>query len=301
MGNRNSNAINLGVYILLLLFTAQIGFCQDLSKQDRTLRKRIKSVKGLVALWDFKEKSGANRKSSGVSSFPLKEMDGPVSRVKEGPLSGFAAELSGENFMSLTHSETRALNIHGKDAQVTVIAWVKWTGTQTGFIGGMWNESTDGGKRQYELFVSLPYYNGSNQVCGHISNTGKATSPFPYSIDYSASNQDVAKNEWCCVAFTYNGEYIKSFYNGKFEARKPELINHTKGFEGYPNGLIQNKNPYYFPDGMGDNGSDFTVGAVQLKNGMGNIFIGLIGGLAVYKRALSEDEIDFIVNGSKRN
>jgi len=79
--------------------------------------------------------------------------------------------------------------------------------------------------------------------------------------------------------------------NGTFESREPELIDHTKGFEGYDEGLTQRKNPYYFPDGMGNNGSDFTVGGVLLKRGMGNFFKGQIGGLAVFNRALSNDEI----------
>ena len=38
-------------------------------------------------------------------------------------------------------------------------------------------------------------------------------------------------------------------------------------------------------------GSDFTIGAVLLKRGMGNFFKGKIGGLAVYNRALSDAEI----------
>ena len=79
--------------------------------------------------------------------------------------------------------------------------------------------------------------------------------------------------------------------NGIFEARDPELINNTKGFDGYPDGLTQSKNPYYFPDGMGNNGSDFTVGAVLLKAGMGNFFKGQIGGLAVFNRALTDEEL----------
>jgi hypothetical protein len=174
---------------------------------------------------------------------------------------------------------------------VTVIAWINWSGEQTGFVAGMWNEYQDGGKRQYGLFISLPHYNGKDQVCGHISKTGKPTPPFPYSIDYSASRQKVPENEWCCVAFTYDGKYIKSFLNGEFESRDPELINNTTGFEGYPNGLVQSKNPYSFPYGIGNNGSDFTVGAVVLKSGMGNFFKGLIRGLAVFNRTLTEKEI----------
>ncbi len=46
-----------------------------------------------------------------------------------------------------------------------------------------------------------------------------------------------------------------------------------------------------FPDGIGNNGSDFTVGAVLLKKGMGNFFKGQIGGLAVFDRFLSEKEL----------
>jgi hypothetical protein len=42
---------------------------------------------------------------------------------------------------------------------------------------------------------------------------------------------------------------------------------------------------------MGNNGSDFTVGAVLLKRGMGNFFKGQIGGLAVFDRALKPREL----------
>ncbi len=252
---------------------------------------RIQSMRGLVALWDFKEEAGQPRKAFGVGEFPLEEINGPVQRIQEGPLSGFSASLGTGAYFSLAHSATRKLNIYGPNQGVTVVAWIKWTGEQTGFVGGMWNEYQDGGKRQYGLYVSLPHYNGKNQVCGHISNTGKPTPPFPYSIDYSASKQEVPANQWVCVAFTYDGKYIKSYLNGLMEKRKPELINNTTGFEGYPDGLVQRKNPYFFPDGMGNNGSDFTVGAVLLKSGMGNFFKGQIGGLAVFDRALTKEEI----------
>lgn len=54
---------------------------------------------------------------------------------------------------------------------------------------------------------------------------------------------------------------------------------------------MQSKNPYFSPDGIGDNGSDFTMGAVLLKRGMGNFFKGRIGAIAVYDRALSGAEL----------
>jgi len=265
------------------------------AQPNPALIEQITKTKGLVALWDFKEPSGQSRQAVGTADFPLAETGGPVPRYSEGPLSGYSAGFGQGAYLSLPNARTGALNIHGPKQGVTVVAWVNWTGERTGFVGGMWNEYQGGGKRQYGLFVSLPYYNGKDQVCGHISKTGKPTPPFPYSIDYSASKQPVPPNEWVCVAFTYDGNMIKSYVNGVFEARPAELIDHTRGMTGYPDGLTQSKNPYFFPDGIGNNGSDFTVGAVLLKSGMGNLFTGKLGGLAVFDRALSATELTRLV------
>lgn len=285
---------------LLAGVIALIGFLSEVHpvagknappKTNSNLIQAIQSAPGFIALWKFDEEAGAARNAIGKRAFPLQEMNGAISRIDEGPISGHSIQLDGTNYLNLPHAQTKELNIHGPGREITVVAWVKWTGEQTGFVGGMWNEYADGGKRQYGLFVSLPHYNGGDQVCGHISQTGKPTPPFPYSIDYSASKQLVPKNEWVCIAFTYDGEYIQSYVNGEFEAREPELIKNTTGFEGYPDGLTQSKNPYFFPDGMGNNGSDFTVGAVLLKRGMGNFFKGQIGGLAVYDKALDAEKL----------
>lgn len=286
---------NQGLFILSFIFgLVLLGQKHQVYAQDKV--KQLQAHSALVAYWDFKEAEGQARQAWGKGAFPLTETAGTIPRINEGPLSGYSAQFGNGAYLSLPNPQTGALNIFGQNQGVTVVAWVKWTGEQTGFVGGMWNEYQDGGKRQYGLFVSLPYYNGKNQVCGHISLTGKPTPPFPYSIDYSASKQEVPAKQWTCVAFTYDGRYMKSYVNGVFEARKPELIDHTKGFEGYPEGLTHRKNPYYFPDGMGNNGSDFTVGAVLLKKGMGNFFKGQIGGLAVFNRALSKKELQRLAN-----
>ena len=269
------------------LVVAQTAF----TRPNQQLVKSIRSTPGLVALWQFDEEPGNPRKAIGKGKFPLQEANGSVPRIEEGPLSGYSIQLDGTKYLNLTNGQAGKLNIHGAGKEVTVIAWVKWSGEQTGFVAGMWNEYAEGGKRQYGLFVSLPHYNGAEQVCGHISQTGKPTPPFPYSIDYSASKQLVPNEQWTCIAFTYDGEYIRSYVNGEFEVREPELIRNTAGFNGYPEGLIQSKNPYYFPEGMGNNGSDFTVGAVLLKRGMGNFFKGQIGGLAVFGKALNERQL----------
>jgi len=273
--------------VCLVFLAMQLSF----GRQEPVVK--IAEKKGLVALWDFKEPAGKERKAIGMGYFPLKEMNGPISRIEEGPLSGYAAVFEREAFMALPHERTGALNIHGKRQGITVMAWVKWRG-KTGFVGGMWNEYTDGGKRQYGLFVDLPHYNGANQVCGHVSASGGPTSPFPYSCDYSASRQVLNRDQWHFIAFTYDGQYIKSYLDGEFQERAPEPIKNTKGFPGLPDGLVHSKNPYYFPDGLGDNGSDFTVGAVVLKRGMGNFFNGYIGGLAIFDRALETTELEEI-------
>jgi hypothetical protein len=253
--------------------------------------QKLQQTDGLTALWDFTESAGEARIARGEHKYPLQEESGLIERVGEGPLSGYSARFEGGQYLMLPWGSTGDLNIYGENQGITVMAWVKWSGKVSSFVAGMWNEYEDGGKRQYGLFLSLPHYNGKDQVCGHISRTGKPNPPFPYSIDYSASAQEVEPELWSCVSLTYDGKHIRSYYNGRFETRHPEQILHTIGFEGYPEGLVQQKNPYYFPGGMGNNGSDFTVGAVLLKKGMGNYFEGLIGGLAVFDRALTEAEM----------
>lgn len=287
--------IRFSILMILVFSILSVVKKDTITSSNSELVAKVKSTDGLVAFWDFKEKSGKDRIAYGLGKFPLREQKGPLLRINEGPLSGYSTIFRNNGFLSLDHSLTGKLNIYGSNQGLTIMAWIKWTGEQTGFIGGMWNEYEDGGKRQYGLFVSLPHYNGRNQVCGHISKTGKPTLPFPFSIDYSASKQTVPVNQWVCVSFTYDGQYIKSFLNGEFGAREPELIDNTKGYDGYPDGLIQSKNPYLFTDGIGNNKSDFTVGSVLLKSGMGNFFKGQIGGLAIFNRALSEEELKRLI------
>ena len=178
------------------------------AQKNKELAKALKSTDGLIAMWDFKEPTGQHRISNiNGNILKLKEHNKPIPRVKGGPLSGYAITLDGDAFLSIPYDQTGVLNVTNN--QVTVIAWIKQQRNSVGFIAGMWNEHADGGQRQYGLFTSLPHYNGADQVCGHISKTGKPTPPFPYSIDYSASAQTIPDNEWVSVAFTYDGTYIK--------------------------------------------------------------------------------------------
>ena len=278
--------LKLYITVLIALFFAGVP-------APKNLTNRILTTRGIIALWDFAENTNGYLSGGAVAALLRNDWLHMPNQIADGPLSGKSVLFDGSSFLYLPYKETGLLNV--KNNAVTVMAWIKWTGEQTGFIAGMWNEYEDGGKRQYGLFASLPYYNGRNQVCGHISKTGRPTPPFPFSIDYSASPQVILPNTWTCIAFTYDGRYIRSYLNGVFQKRAPELIDHTTGFEGFPDGIIQSKNPYYFPDGIGDNGSDFTVGAVQLKSGIGNLFKGQIGGIAVFDHALSPGELKRLV------
>ncbi len=243
----------------------------------------------LVAYWDFSSEKCALQAKGCDETLKLQAKSEDVMPTfveEEGHRSLY---FDGGDYLYIPYDSTGSLNIRSN--AVTMLARVKWTRGKIGFVAGMWDEYANGGMRQYGMFISLPHYNGKNQVCGHISRTGRPTPPFPYSIDYSASAQEVPNGEWCTVAFSYDGEYIRSYFNGVCEPREPELILHTTGFEGYPEALIQSKNPYYFPDGIGNNGSDFTVGAVFVKGKIGNHFRGNISWIALYNRALSNSEI----------
>ncbi len=298
-------------FFLILLFTTNIASacrleivpenvsilskkCDSVANNKKPLYYQIVGMSNLVALWDFSEEAGCNRESVGMRNFPLKEYGSHIARTDDGPISGFSGSFKNSSFLSLPNDETAELNIYGSNKEVTVLAWIKWDiNTGIAFICGLWDEYTDGGKRQYGLFVNLPKYNGKNNVCGHISKTGKPTPPFPYSIDYSASKQTVVVGDttWNPIGFTYDGYQVKSYCNGIFLKREVELIADTKGFPGYENGLYASKNPYIFPFGMGNNGANFTVGGNLIHSGYSNFFNGKIAGIAVFDRVLTDNEI----------
>lgn len=91
----------------------------------------------------------------------------------------------------------------------------------------------------------------------------------------------VFKGELHAAAFTYDGAYAKVYLDGVLDKR-----------ETY--------NPFYYPEGLNDgglNGADFTVGAVNRSGEMGNFYAGLIGGLAVFNKALTAKELVALVAG----
>jgi hypothetical protein len=243
---------------------------------------------------------------------------GPIPRVEGGPFSGFAAELNGRQYFRIPYSETKDLNIAGKDAQVSMFAVVRIIDLkQSRTIAGMWSEGKgahdDTGTRQYAMLMNMPTYGGTKQLVPHISAEGGVTrradgTGLPWCADYAATTTQIPEEQWCTLGFTYDSRYIRAYLNGIFEQRKlnPVKDHRTDRYftlEG-PDGKDRGMNPYYHGRGIfqfdpalhastkPSGGADFTVGA---RYAVGSFYReatkGRFGGLAVFNRALGDAEM----------
>lgn len=248
----------------------------------------ILKLDGLVSYWDFSGESPLlSREGNKYQLMPGVDLP---RIIYDGVVGNSSVEIAEGNYLFIPREDSAALNIRGRKAQVTILAWVKRSKksqVQCEAIAGMWNETEK--KRQYCLFLNLRLFDSADQVCGHISGVGGPTPGQKYCIDASIGTTPVHYGEWSFVGFTYDGSNIRSYLNGELDER----------FE---------RNPYPYPEGIFDGGvqgSDFTVGAVHRSNEMGNFFTGLISGLAVFNRALSPAEVkklqdDYPLNRTNR-
>ena len=112
-----------GLYRIMLLF----GFCLILISIEASARtnsrvlKKVVATKNLVAVWDFREKEGTIRNALGTRKYPLKEFDGTIPRVSEGPLSGYSAQFGNKAYLCLPGNQTGKLNIYGKGQGLSLI------------------------------------------------------------------------------------------------------------------------------------------------------------------------------------
>ncbi|MDF2936921.1 MAG: hypothetical protein K0Q90_2294 [Paenibacillaceae bacterium] len=242
----------------------------------------------LAALWDFQEAAGQPRVAQGPHPYVLEEMAGEIARAEDGVLGPYSAEFALGQWLRASRPEAPALNIGGPEARLTVAAWVKRhrkplmtrNGNPDGarfkeceFIAGIWNET--GEKRQYGMFLNLGIWDSREQLGGHVSAIGGPTPGHRFCMDASIGQTPLPEDEWLFLAITYDGLYARSYVNGRLDSR-PE------------------RNPYYYPGGLydgGPDGADFTVGAVDRLHSIGNFFVGRIGGLAVFDRALTQEEL----------
>ena len=196
----------------------------------------VEQTPGLVAFWTFGEPAGSPRLSQGTPSpHPLAEVGGPIARVEGGPYSGYSAYLDGKQYFSIPHAELGDLNIAGPEAQVSMFAVVKIDDlNKSRTIAGVWSEgkgaNDDTGTRQYALLMHMPTYGGTRNLTPHISSEGGVTrradgSAFPWCCDYAATRVEVPEDQWCTLAFTYDGQYIRAYINGTFEPRNLDPVN----------------------------------------------------------------------------
>lgn len=236
----------------------------------------VLSIDGLICFWNFAEAAGEERVAQGAHRYRLREMNGPIARAADGPFGPYAAKLAFGQWLRLPRAECPALNIHGPRSQVTVAAWVKrgssaYTGCEA--VAGMWDETRK--KRQYCLFLNLRIWDSAEQVCGHVSSVGGPTPGYKYCMDAAIGSRPVPRDEWRLIAFTYDGTYAKAYLDGELDER-------------------EHYNPYRYEGGLfdgGPDGADFTVGAVDRSGEPGNFFTGLLGGLAMFERALAPEEL----------
>ncbi len=170
-----------------------------------------------------------------------------------------------------------------------MVAWIKRGRSPGGgceAVAGMWNEH---GQRQYGLFLNLLIHDSAQQVGAHVSSVGGPTPSHLYCMDAAIGATPVPFDEWQCIAMTYGGGEARSYLNGILDERP-------------------GRNPYPYEGGIFDGGAEganFTVGAVarpqyvDMRDGrpvevghvQANLFHGLMGGLAVYDRALEPHEV----------
>jgi len=248
------------------------------------------NVPDLVAFWDFQE-NGGDRVDKSANHFYLVEANGPVARVQVNgaPFGPYGAYFTNKCYFKVPRAQLGALDIHGTN-QVTVVAWIKRATAAMNFLAGIWDESRS--KRQFGLFINVNWNTQLpvgvtlyNRVSGHVSQYGGPTPGYPYCYEVSIGDTGVAQNgsTWACVALTYDRQFIRSYYNGHFDGANPN-----------PDTPYDMANPYYLPLGIfdgGTDGADFTVGANSVSGSPNNAFIGVIGGVAVYNRALTEQEL----------
>lgn len=282
-------------------------------------RSVVTGIPGLVGFWTFGEDEGQPRLSTGTAEkHPLQEVAGPIRRVAGGPFSGYSAELNGKQYFRIPYAQTGDLNISGPDAQVSMFAVVRIVDLkQSRTIAGMWSEgkgaNDDTGTRQYALLMNMPTYGGPRQLTPHISSEGGVTrradgSPFPWCADYAATRSEVPEETWCTLGFTYDSKYIRAYINGVCEERALDPVKDKRTdryfTEEGPGGKDRGMNPYYHGRGIfrydpaqhaqtkPGGGSDFTVGArYAVGNMLREATIGRFGGLAVFNRALSAEEM----------
>lgn len=247
---------------------------------------------GLICFWDFQEMGGESRQSRGPHNYPLCEHHGKIIRVQDGVWGPYSAKIEPAQWLSIDRDECPALLIHGANAQYTILAWIKRDSERLWqYIAGAWNE-TDA-KRQYALFVNgsrktdcrtFTRTNADCQAHAYLSVEGGNTPGNFACFSYATGATRLEENRWYFLAATYDQQSLKVYVDGKLDVLE------------YCNPFVYSDKPIF--DG-GARGANFTVAQRAIPDWKGypdtpyekQGFSGQMGGLAVYDRALSPQQI----------
>ncbi len=213
--------------ITLILFAAALSSPAEPPASRELPESMLKHQQGLVAFWDFQEDAGQSRIARGPQPLALKEMKGPIKRSDSTGIFGpYAARIKPGQWFMIDRPEISALDIHGKDAQVSVVAWVRRVEPSSWqAIAGVWDETR--GKRQYCLFLNAPRgtrademkrYPLQNRIHGHVSGVGGPTPREQFCITYSSGATEIPLREWHCLAMTYDGRESRVYVDGKLDS-----------------------------------------------------------------------------------
>lgn len=243
-------------------------------------------LEDLVCFWDFQEAQRGGFHTVAGERYKLRPRPLAPAFAGAGPWGKRSLRFDGSTWLECPRAQCPGLDIHGPDAQVTVVAWLRWHRRERcQFIAGMWDETNRA--RQYGLFLNITQrYNSWNNVHAHISSVGSPTGDDPCCVTYATGATQLALNEWYTLAMSYDGHAARVYINGILDTNSGSSAG-GESLNPYPHGIF---------DG-GRNGADFTVGALDTAGVMKNWLYGDLGGLAVYRRALAAEEMQALHRG----
>ena len=282
---------------------------------------------GLVSFWDFQEPTGPFVAKLGAGHYALeaqvydnitKEWSaGAVDRVRDAPpgtpFGPQSARIAYGQMLVVPETASKAplLDIHGDNATLSVVVWMKADtrfqnatdhSANFGHLAGIWSEPLNA--RRYVVFGRNPRGKPCETCTSldvEVSRTGASIPPCRWSISYAVGSANVTYEEWHVVALTFDGREIRSYVNGTLDIRPPDRINPASDpcNETWANpaevATWSNRSSWgpggdpAFPSHL----TDFAVGGQKAAEGKtyGHPWTGLVGGLAVYSRALEPAEL----------
>jgi hypothetical protein len=286
--------------------------------------RRFPWPQGLVAMWDFQEDSeGGNTITShvGVESATLTAR-GDKTVVKDavdrGPF-GPSLVLDGKTVF-VKDGDLGGLDVaKNGGTQVTVVNWVNDTARNhddtaygIAFRAGSHCEGGPGEEaRQYASYFDAIGYIGYSHghYTPHIGAQDGASPGYPYNRDYAASARKyftgVGQGQWHMEAFTYDGEKIIAYVDGLADEWKN--VTEARPLEaGFTLQQTVDRNPFLLgkPINNSPTTKRFSIGGSVLGDPPGfdgvNFTTGKLGGVAVFDRALTAEEIMAIRLGTLR-